>query len=210
MLLENWKLVSLRESPLEWPHIRCWMGKRLYAHYSWSAARETAITSPGSQNNIQMDIFLHRHWPQHIGPLQANSKTRSHARLATFTFHFSTISSRDESIRAAQCNRRVQWVKSASQTGVYTSNHLLHFKLIHILMGDVNGTDLPPMMVSYLLWGREAAPHWLGWMSTSWRTPPPRPRHSRSRSTGREEGHRPRRKGAERGAEHLLTDCRLW
>lgn len=87
-------------------------------------------------------------------------------------------------------------------------NHSLHFELIHILMGHVNGTDLPPMMVSYLLWGREAAPHWLGWMSTSWRTPPPRPRHSRSRSTGREEGHKPRRKGAERGAEHLLTDVK--
>lgn len=157
-----------------------------------------------------MDIFLHRHRPQHISPLQANSRTRSHAQLglATFTFHFSTISSRDESIRAAQCNRWVEWVISASRTGVFTSNHSLHFKLIHILMGHVNGTDLPPMMVSYLLWGREAAPHWLGWMSTSWRTPPPLPRHSRSRSTGREEGHKPRRKGAERGAVHLLTDVK--
>lgn len=92
--------------------------------------------------------------------------------------------------------------------GVLASKHSPHFKLIHILMGRVNGTDLSPMAVSYLLWGREAAPHWPGWMSTSWRTPPPRPRHSRSRSTGREEGHKPKRKGAERGREPVLTDVR--
>ncbi len=56
------------------------------------------------------------------------------------------------------------------------------------VMWCANGIDLSPVAVSYLLWGREAALHWPGWMSTSWRTPPPRPRHSRSRSTGRRGG----------------------
>lgn len=74
----------------------------------------------------------------------------------------------------------------------------------------VNGNSLSPVAVSYLLWGREAAPHWPGWTSTSWHTPPPRPRHSRSRSTGREEGHKPRHKGAERGTERLLTSVNMW
>lgn len=121
--------------------------------------------------------------PQHKSPSQANSKTWSHAQssLAKFAFHLIPISSRDESIRTTWAG----WGISASQTG----NPPLHFKSIHILMGRVNGTDLSPVAVSYLLWGREAAPHWLGWMSTSWHTLPPRPRHLRFRSTGREDGH---------------------
>lgn len=65
-------------------------------------------------------IFLYRHQPQHKCPLQANWRTWRHAQssLASFTFHSSTMSSRDESIRAtAWCNRRAQWVIPASQTG---------------------------------------------------------------------------------------------
>ena len=154
--------------------------------------------SPAWQSEQHTDGHLfHRHQPQYMSPSQANPWTRSHAQsgLATFTFHFSTVSSRVESIQAAQCNRWQLRVISANKTG--------HDSYPEVT-GCANGIDLSPTAVSYLLWGREAAPHWPGWMSTSWRTPPPRPRHSHSRSTGKEEGHKARRKAAERGTKCFL------
>lgn len=166
--------------------------------------------SPARQSEQHTDGHLfHRHQPQNISPLQANPWTWSHAQtgLATFTFHFSAISPRDESIRDAHCDRWLVRVISASQTGLLSSNPPTAFQTDSYpeVMGRENGIDLSLVAVSYLLWGREAAPHWPGWTSTSWRTHPPRPRHLRTRSTGKEEGHKPRRKGAERGTERLLT-----
>lgn len=141
-------------------------------------------------------------------PSYANQRTLSHAQsgLPTITFHFSAISSRDESIRAAQCSAEKwwEWFLPVKQASLLQSPHHFEIDSCPEVMGRVNGTDLSPVAASYLLWGREAAPHWLGWMSTSWRTPPPRPRHSRSHSMGKEEGHKPRHKAAERGTQCLL------
>lgn len=159
-------------------------------------------------------IYQARHSERHrdgqISPQTATTAQKSLAskpenvtscsvRVGHINIPFKHHQSRDESIRAARCNR---WVERAI-SDVLASDRSSHFRLIHIPLRCVNGTDLSPVAVSYLLWGR--APHWLGWTSTSWRTPPPRPRHSRSRSTGRDGGHKPKREGAERGTERSLT-----
>lgn len=76
------------------------------------AARQTAISSPAVRT-------IYR-WTSRV-PLR---QTWSHASsgLASFTFHFRTISSRHESIRAAQGKTQPVWVISASQTGLLASN----------------------------------------------------------------------------------------
>lgn len=148
-----------------------------------------------------MDIFLHRHQPQHMSPFAGKPVNLKSCSVRFGCIHIPFL--------RLQFGR---WINKSysTQQMIFASDFLpvkrpriprRNFKLIHILKwwDAANGIDLSPVAVSYLLWGREAAPHWPGWMSTSWRTPPPRPRHSRSRSTGREEGHKPRRKGAERG-----------
>lgn len=172
---------------LDWNIDRCSLYLKHSQKRHWSRSQAFRSTSTDGHLSPQTPTTAH--------PLQANSRTWSHAQssLAKFTFHFSTISSRDE---------WSEWYLLVKHR-VLASNHSPQLKLILILMARVNGTGLSLMAISYLLWGREAAPHWLGWTSTSWRTPPPRPRHLHFRSTGREEGHRPKRKGS--GEGH--TEC---
>lgn len=102
----------------------------------------TAEAQPERQQSPARQSAQHTHG--HLFPqtpttaqktLPANPGTWSHAQsgLATFTFHFCAISSRDESIRAAQCSKWVAGAISASQTGLFISNPSSRFKLIHIL-----------------------------------------------------------------------------
>lgn len=113
MLLESWTPLRIPSGiavcqVLNWNKVKCLLQLK-HSHRQQSSNQAVRTTY----------IFLPRHQLQHKCPLQANWRTWRHAQssLASFTFHLSTMSSRDESIRAAWCNRRAQWVIPASQTG---------------------------------------------------------------------------------------------